>query len=246
MPVRTAAWVRVLAAIVATSARGAWAERPLDTEDAAVVAPGHVELELSLDFAQFDGTRFARSAGIVTVGLVSGFDLSLESGGALRDSSHSEPIVGVTDSLVRAKCLLLDETESHPAFLASPAVRLPTGRDELGFDGADVQLLGVVRKTFHPLQLTGNLGYTFTTEDRPFNGWLLSASVAALLMTRVTPVAEIVGGIPEHDYDGTLLIRGGLIYELSDRVRLDAALAYGVEGEVPDVAATAGVTLLVF
>jgi outer membrane putative beta-barrel porin/alpha-amylase len=247
VPGRIPRWARVLAAgIVVLPLPAARAERPLDTEDAAVVAPAHLEIELSLDYGQFRGTRFARSAGVVTVGLVSGLDVSLESGGALRDSSRGDPIVGVTDSLLRAKYLMLEETDARPAFLVSPAVRLPTGRDELGFDGADVQLLGVVRKTFHPIQITGNVGYTFATEDRPFNGWLLSTSVSALLAPGVWPVAEIVGGIPEHDYGGTLLIRGGLIYALNDRVRLDAALAYGVEGEVPDVAATAGVTISAF
>ena len=247
MPARGRWWLRVLAvSLELLRTTPGMAARPLDTEDTDVVAPAHAELELGIDYAQRGGARLGRSVGVVTAGLLRRLDVSLEGGGALYDPSGDDRTVGLTDSLLRLKYRLNEETETMPALLVSPAVRLPTARDGLGFDGVDVQVLVAARKALRRLQLTGNASYVFATEDHPFTGWLLSLSAEWLLGSAVTPVAEIVAGLHDRENDGSVLLRGGVVYTLTERIRLDAAIAYGAAGPVPEVAATAGLTVLLF
>ena len=238
--------VVVLLALVA--AAPAQARRPLDTEDTAPVAAGHGEIELSGDWFHVDGTDREFGVAVFNFGLVPRLDVGFQLAGALYDAEDEALRGGLGDGLLTFKWLLLGETESRPAILFSPAARLPMGSTErkLGLPQTDIQLLLAASKTFGPLTIDWNGARMLITWNRDLDHWRFSTAAGYGLTERWTPVAEVVATVAARAAPDSVLLRGGAIFRVTDRLHLDAAAAAGVTGVAPDVTITAGLTFALF
>ena len=99
-------------------------------------------------------------------------------------------------------------------------------------------------KRVEPFVLHGNVGYRFVTADRSLDVWIVAASVACQLSTRLALVGEALGFLPaDGDQDASGRVRAGVVYSLRDNVRLDAAVGRGFTRDSPRALVTVGVTI---
>lgn len=226
----------------------AWAGRPLDTEDPGTIAAGNAELEASLDYAKNAAGRFLGLKGVIGVGLLSNLEVRFESTLLHADPVDADSRTGLGDSLFGAKYRLLDEREGLPAFMVAFTLRLPTGNRErgLGDQGVDAGLFAVVGKSIGPVTLNGNGGYVFVSRDRALDFGVLTGSLEYRLSPALSVLAEGVGTLGVDLAPNTGVLRFGVLYALSQRVKLDAAVGFGVTGASPDVTATLGTTITLF
>lgn len=130
--------------------------------------------------------------------------------------------------------------------MAAVTVRLPTGDEDrgLGEKGVDVQPLVVSSKTFGPVTLTVNAGYTFVTRDRDLDIVNLNTAAEAGITRRWSIVGEVVSELAtSRSADNRVVVRAGTIYAVSERVRVDAAAGFGATRTSPDLLLTIGVTI---
>jgi len=212
------------------------------------VEPGKAELELSGDFARNPENRTWVAKGVLSLGVVPRLEVRIESMHLSLEPDEGRGRGGIGDSLVGLKYRLLDETDTVPAVLGALTVRLPTGDEdrELGAEQVDVGLLAVVSKTFGPITLTGNGGYTFVTRDRELAFWTLAAAIEYRATAAWSLLGEVVSTLPSHRSPETAVLRAGTTYAVHPRVRLDAGVGFGVTRQSPDVLVTVGVTIALF
>jgi Putative MetA-pathway of phenol degradation len=104
----------------------------------------------------------------------------------------------------------------------------------------------VVGKTFGPLTLNWNGGYVFISRDRALDLVFLSMSLAYRLTETWSLVGEVVSAIGVNQAPAVVVLRGGAIYSLTPRIRLDGAVAVGVTRASPDVLVTIRTTMTLF
>ena len=240
--------IGVVALVLALGPAWAWGGRPLDTEDTGTVEPGKAELELSGDYIrglQLDAGLFK---GVLSVGVLPGFEARIESAVLLLAPEERPTRAGVTDTLLGFKYRLLDEADTAPAVLAGLTVLVPTGdeRRGLGADEVAVGLVAVGSKTFGPVTLTGNLGYTFVTPDRELDFWTLAASLEYRVRKAWILVGEVVSAVGADRAPDLAVLRAGAIYVVGDRLKLDGAVGVGLTRRSPDVLVTVGLTISLF
>jgi len=225
-----------------------WAARPLTTEDTGTLDPGNVELEIGVDYLRGQGAQLF----LVPGGLALNFGVlpRLEGGVAasvvILDPDDKGTQVGFGDSVVKLKYRFLDETPSVPALMAAVVVRLPTGDQSrgLGQHDVDVQALAIASKTFAPVTLTLNAGYTFITRDRALDVVNLTASAEIQMSQSWSIVGEIVSEVATHRQNvDRAIVRAGTVYVVHERVLFDAAVGCGLTRASPDVVVTIGVTI---
>jgi outer membrane putative beta-barrel porin/alpha-amylase len=232
----------VLAMISVTPA---WAGRPLDTEDTGTMAGGRAEVELGVDHTRDGDDSLSAGRAVIAVGLGDDLELRLESALAVVDHAEHQARAGIGDALFGAKYRLRHESPAAPAVLVALAVRLPTGDADrgLGSPGADVTMLAVVGKSFGPVTVHGNAGYTIVTDDRSADVWRLAASAEWATGGGWTLVAEIVSDIGATSAPTTAVIRAGARFDLSDVITIDGAAGVGLTRSSPDLVTTVGLTL---
>jgi Putative MetA-pathway of phenol degradation len=242
-------WVPVAAAafLIALSAEPAGAGRPLDTEDTGTVEPGKAEVELGGDFISGPEGRAWIARGVLAVGLFSKLEAQIQAAALALDPDGQPGRAGVGDTNLELKYRLIDEGLSIPAVLVALTLRLPTGDEGrgLGAPGVDVAPLLVASKTMGPVTVTWNGGYTFVTADRRRDVWNLNASAEYRVTNLWSLVGEVVSVLGAHRSPEAVL-RIGTIYAISERLRLDGAVAFGVTRASPDVFVRLGVTIALF
>lgn len=181
---------------------------------------------------------------VLSVGLVRGLEIRVESSLLLVDPESDSTREGLGDSLFGLKYRLLDESPTRPAVLAEVTVRLPTGDETrgLGVDGTDVMLLGAASKTLGPVNVTGNVGYTFVTRDRSLEFWWLAASLEYRFGETTWLVGEAVSAVSPGSLRDTLILRGGGVWAVMNSLRLDGAVGAGLTRASPDFTVTVGLT----
>lgn len=237
-----------LALVLVLGPAPAWAGRPLDTEDTGTVEPGKAELELSADYTKNPEDNTWGLKGVLGFGVLPRLEARVESALLLVDPDDQRSRAGIGDSLFGVKYRLLDEAEALPAVLGALTLRLPTGDDDrgLGDEDVDVGLLAVVSRAFGPLTLTWNGGYTFVTRDKELDFWTFAGSVEYRIARAWVLVAEGVGTVGADSEPDTAVLRAGAVYAITDRIRLDTAVGFGVNRASPDVVVTVGVTIALF
>jgi hypothetical protein len=60
-----------------------------------------------------------------------------------------------------------------------------------------------------------------------------------------TLVSEVVSGVGDRREPDTAVVRAGAVYAVTERLRMDAAVAAGLTRGSPDVLVTVGLTLAV-
>lgn len=237
--------IGALALAILLASGSAWAGRPLDTEDTGTVEPGKAEMELSLNYAKNPHDNTGSTLGVFTLGVFPRFEARVELPVLLVEPEDDKSQTGIGDTLVGFKYRLLDERAALPALLGSLTLRLPTGDAErgLGSEDVDVGLLGVIGKSFGSLTFFGNLGYTIVTRDEDPNFWSFNAAVEYRATQAWSLVGEVVSTVGESKAADTVVLRLGNVYALTDRIKLDGAVGFGVTKESPDVIVTVGVTI---
>lgn len=160
----------------------------------------------------------------------------------LLDRESRPTVAGSSDSIVSVKYRGLDETDEKPALAGEIGPRLPTGDASrgLGEPGVEVELLMIAAKNLGPVALGGNLGYRFATSGPDV--WVLGVAVGYTLTDAWMLVGELVGTASTGRHRGTALIRGGVTYEVTKGITLDAAAAGGLTHDSPEVVLRMGVT----
>lgn len=241
MPPRLAATGLALALVLLPAA--ASATRPLDTEDTGTTEQGTFELELGAEYLRADGADAWIGSVVLGFGVLANLEARVESGALLLDDASGGARGGLGDTLIGVKYRLLDEASAWPAVLLASAVRFPTAGEGLGDDDVDVVALVGIGKTFGPLTVTGNAVYRFALGDRDLDIWTLSASLELAATERLTLVAELIHAEGVARLGRAVLARGGVVYALSDSLRLDAAVAAGLTSQAPDLSVRVGLTL---
>jgi Putative MetA-pathway of phenol degradation len=236
------------APLIVLAASPAAAGRPLTTEDTGTLDPGTVEVELGLDYIREPHANVFLIPGgpILNVGLLPRLEGTVAAGLVLLEPDDERARVGVSDTLVRLKYRVVDETARVPALMAAVTARLPTGDHSrgLGETGADVQGLAVASKTVGATILTLNAGYTFVTRDRHLDVVNLHASAETPVHRAWWVVGEIVADVATHrGVDDRVIVRAGSVYAATDRIRLDGAVGFGAARAGPEVLLTIGVTI---
>jgi hypothetical protein len=230
----------------------AWAGRPLDTEDTGTVSPGQAELELSVDYATSSTDKLGAFKGVLNAGLLPRLEARLESALLWLDPEGESARSGIGDSLFGVKYRLVEEGEALPAVLGSLTLKLPTGDETrgLGSPGVDVGLLAVVSKAFGPVTLMLNGGYTFVddsvTQARDLDFWVAAGAIEYRATEAWALVGEIVGILGADKAPDTAVLRVGSVYAVTDWLKLDGAIGFGLTRDSPDVLVTVGATLALF
>jgi hypothetical protein len=221
------------------------AYRPLLTEDTGTVEPGRVEIEVSGDLERGTGEDRWSARAVVAVGLTARLEGRIDVGVGALDSPGERGHAGAQDTVVGLKYRLVDESGVRPAFMLASAVRLPTGNVEhgLGQDGVDVTGLAVASKTIAAVTIMVNAGRTFVTRDAALDTWIASVAADQPITGTLSIVAEVVSTFGARHAADTVVLRGGTIVRLSERLAIDAAVGVGLTAGSPDFQATAGLTL---
>jgi hypothetical protein len=230
--------------LCATSA--AWAGRPLETEDAGTLAPGHFELEVSGDYVRNADDDAWSVTGVLNAGIWPRLEARLELPVLVLERDGSRSHSGLGDAVLGAKYRFIDEQGATPAWLAAVTLRLPTGQMDggLGAEHVDVTAIAVVGKTIGRFIANGNVGYTFVMANRDRDVWTLAASLEYRVTPAVPVVGEAVGFLRTHrDESSSGLIRAGVIYAIRENVRLDAVVGHGLTARSPRTTVSRGVTL---
>ena len=241
-------WFVFVLAIIVLIPGLAWAARPLDTEDPGTVAPGKVEVQGSVDYIKGDDGKLVGARGVLGTGLLPNLDIRVQSGLLWVDPLDEPSRGGLGDTLFGFKHRLLDETDTFPAVMYAFTLRFPTGSEArgLGDRGVDAALFAVVGKTFGPVTLNWNGGYAFISRDRDLDFVLLSTSFEYRVTEAWSLVGEVVSALGVNQAPDVAILRGGMTYTLTPRIRLDGAVAGGVTRESPDLLVTIGTTITLF
>src|SRR3989304_3832470 len=166
----------------------------------------------------------------------------------LLDPDEDSTRGGVGDVELTTKYRLLDETERRPTFMGAVVLSLPTGAEDrgLGEKGVEVQPLVVVSKSFGPLILTVNGGYTFVTRDRDLDFWVVTGSLEYEITDAWSLVGEIVSELGTHDRGDVVVLRAGTMLAITEGIEVYTAVGFGLTGDSPDVTVRLGVTIALF
>jgi len=237
----------------------AHAAHPLVTDDAGTLGAGAVQIEATGEFGRDretadDGTtletRSSEAALTLTYGLTDSLDfvvaapyqwLSVHENDALAGRES-----GLSDMSLDLKWRFFEK--DGWAMALKPGVILPAGDDEkgLGSGRAGYRLFFISTGEMEPWAFHLNLGYI-----RNENGagdrkdlWHASAAAEVGLIENLKAVANV--GIGTNPAAGSSIdpafALGGLIYEFSEKVSLDAGVKFGLTVPETDVSYLVGLT----
>ncbi len=221
---------------------------PLDTEDTKTLDPGQVELELQGDYEKSPDEKVWSLTTTLNIGVLPGLEVDVDAPFVLLDPEDDSTRGGVGDVELTTKYRLLDETERRPAFMGAVVLRLPTGDEnrELGEKGVDVHPLAIVSKTFGPLILTLNGGYTFVTRDRDLDFWVVTGSFEYEITDAWSLVGEVVSELSAQQRGDVLVLRAGTVLAITEGIEVYTAVGFGLTRDSPDVTVRLGVEIALF
>ena len=251
-------------------ARPAWAQqRPLRTDDARLVAVGHVRTELGIEFLQGqsyplsglkgDLTRLGIFGLHVGVGDYAEFQLS----GVVRDflsvTERTPPVIppdfsgnatsDFGDLVLAAKLKLLAESPRRPALAFKFSVQLPNATNESGLGKDETEFYGtlILSKSLGRAQMLGNLGLAVLgspVEPNTQADKLIFGLAGIVPLNRhLNLVGEVYGlqGPERTGNENTAQARVGLQF-VSGSLRWDAAAIAGLHHYDANTGLALGVT----
>lgn len=232
----------------------AHALRPfLAATDAAVVAPGEVEVELGFDISrntrgESDETSYALPSAVFNAGIVDRFEIDVATGFELVDDDAADKALGsASDTELTFKTLWWEGEEGAPSFATELGLTLPTARKEFQPDETRrVGVTGLVALTGEagPLRYILDLGggAVPSPRDADYVGvflWAVAAEVS--IADGVALVSEIQGKvIPDADDEATALL--GLTYTTAGGIKFDIAGFAGLSDGSDNWGITFGLT----
>lgn len=234
---------------------GVYAARPLAVDDAEPVAKEKFQFQAGALYRE--DAESLRWDFPMVLGYGVGHGLEVGAGfGWQVDRQESvleghETRQGVEDLIPYAKWKFLEQEKFFFDQTLTAFVKLPTAsrNDDLGSGKADYGLTWIAtRQITDNLAADLNIGYTWMgdngDEGNPASDILFYGAALRWQMTRtLQPVAEIFALDPvDVPGDTQVTVNGGIRWQVSEQVTLDAAVGTGLRGDAPHVIATAGVT----
>ncbi len=232
----------------------AHALRPfLAATDAAVVAPGEVEIELGIDVSRntrddADETSYALPSAAFNIGIVNRFEIDIGTGFELVDDDEADETLGsVSDTELTFKNLWWEGEEGAPSFATELGLTFPTAREEfqpdetrrVGVTGL-VALTGEAGPLLYILDLGG--GVEPHPDDADYVGvflWAMAAEVS--IADGIALVGEFQGkAIPDADDEATALL--GLTYTTPGELKFDVGGFAGLSDGSDNWGITFGLT----
>lgn len=228
-------------------------DRPDVADSTQTVPLGAFQLETGLEYTR---TRIAASPSerrlavqaTLRAGLSDRLEVRLEGEplvrvrGAEEDTDHGDLTLGF-----RYRFLDSPEGRWWPSLGVQPFAKFPIADAPIGSERPDFGLLALasLELPWH-LSLDVNAGLTAVGQARP-NGYLLQALVAASLGRAITDhlsafVELFFLSRGERDGRDALSLDTGVVYLLTKRIALDAAVETSLTGRGPDYAFKAGIS----
>jgi len=236
----------------------ALAEYSLVTDDAETAGKGKVQVESGVSFyydkASEDNTtvkteNWETSIG-VTVGLRDNLDVVLRLPylwmSVAENGGPAERADGMGDALLDVKWRFLEKDGWGLAL--RPGVRLPSGNENkgLGQGRTGYRLFFIASREFGPVEIDFNLGYIRNENVRHDREdiWLASMAVEYEITKAFELLFEI--GIERNPVANSInhpaFVSGGLAYEISETVTVDASVAFGLTDPQVDTLYMLGIT----
>ncbi len=226
-------------------------DRPSVSNSTQTVPVGALQIELGLEYARSsvaDSPAEHRLAMQATLraGLTDRFEVRLESEPLVRLRQEQDD-TGPGDVALGFKYRFFDPPEGHwwPSLGIAPFVKLPVAETPIGSERTDFGVLVLASQDLPwRLNLDVNAGLVAVGQVRP-HGYLLQALASASVSRQVggglSPFGELFfASREERDRRHTLGLDAGVIYLLTQRVALDAAVETTLTGQGPDYAFRAG------
>ncbi|MCI0528951.1 MAG: transporter, partial [Nitrospira sp.] len=218
---------------------------------------GTSRLEMGYEYARISGTDVRQTVLFeLTHGLLNNLDFEVEVPTVFVDRSNNSQ-AGLGDLRLKSKIRFLKGREANPLSLSGQLViKFPTcDRDKVDISflnpactgETDVGLVGIASKTFSPLTVHLNLGYTFVgnppnkTLDDVFSYDLAFEYDTSL--QGLTLMIELMGEMNQNiQYSGQdpLAFLYGATYEVVPNLKVDGAFSAGFTEGSPDYTFTVG------
>lgn len=238
-------------------------DRPDQTESAAVVAAGYVQVEtgftLTGDEEGAFETRVLEGPGtLVRIGLGHRTELRLGWDGWIEedvDSGHprvpNRTTEGIGDGELGAKVRLRDEAGALPEAALLVGVSVPVGDDDFSSDRYDPSMrLAFAHTLTEGLGLGYNLGVAWSSEPgeegvRETSSRLVyTVALGTSITDRLGAFVELFGAEPVDAPPGSeVSLDGGFTYLLRPNLQLDLSAGAGLDDDTPDWFVGAGVSL---
>jgi hypothetical protein len=232
-------------------------DRPDQTESAAVVAPGFVQLETGVDAAVEGGDPRAETTAfgstLVRAGVVEGLELRLGWGGWERTEEGGAADEGAADAELGLKVRLWEARGARPQAALLAGVSLPVGERGRSSERHDPALrLAFAHDLPAGAALGYNLGLAWSSEPGDAGAETsarleYTATLGFGLSERVGAFVELFGDAPVDAPAGAAgpahAADAGLTLLVTPRLQLDLAAGAGLSAEAPDRFLTAGVSI---
>lgn len=229
-------------------------DRPDRADNTQTVPFGAFQFEAGLEYARTPiaaspAERRLAVQALLRAGLSDRLEVRLEGEplvrlrGAEEDTDHGDLTLGF-----RYRFLDAQQGRWWPALGVQPFVKFPIADAPIGSERPDFGLTALASLGLPwELSLDVNAGLTAVGQTRP-NGYLLQALVAAslgrALTDRLSAFVELFfASREERDGRDALGLDAGLVYLLTHRIALDAAVETSLTGRGPDYAFRAGVSV---
>lgn len=237
-----------------------YASRPfLATEKATPIERGISRLEMGYEYARVSGAEYRQIVLLeLTHGLLNNMDFEVEVPTIFVNQSDNSQ-AGLGDLRLKSKIRFLKGREANPLSLSGQlSIKFPTCDRDKGVierlnpactGEVDVGLLGIASKSFAPVTVHLNLGYTFV--GNPPTGPLDDIFLYDLAFEYDTPLsglalnAELTGEINQNiRYSGQdpLAFLYGAAYEVVPNLNIDGAFSAGLTEGSPDYTLTVGLS----
>ena len=228
-------------------------DRPSVANSARTVPPRAVQLETGFEYSRTStaGTprerRFVVDA-LARIGVLDRLEVDLDIEPIVR-LRGAEDDTGVGDLTLGLKYRAFDAPEgtAWPTLGVQPFVKLPTADEPIGSGRPDFGVIGLASFALPAgLALDVNAGVAAIGQGRP-SGYLVQALVATALAWEIGAAAPFVevfyASRDERDGRDAVSVDVGIVYKVTKRLALDAAIETTLAGRGPDWAMRAGLSV---
>lgn len=229
----------------------AYAGRPLSTDDAGTIEPGHLQVELAAEHLRESSKDKETSVSAVfTTGVIwDRLDFAVGVPYLWLDPSEDDNCNGFGDLQSRFKLRFIDESDLIPALAVTAGVKAKTGDCEKGLGTGTTDFIGnfIATKCINKLTLHGNVGYNATgdlEEEEIYDFINLGLAGEYAFTDKFTIVGEVYAEVATEDTDdeNPVDILIGAKYTLPIETVLDGGVAFGLTDGAPDYRITVGLT----
>ncbi len=240
----------IAALLIVLEATHSLAGRPLVVDDAAPVAPGHLELEFGFSHARPAGGGSEQAWPVMTVayGVIEWLEIGARIQRVNNNDPREAPVKGFEDLHIATKFSISEETEALPAAAFSLDVSVPTANRAKGLStgNSEQAFTLILSKGYAPGGLHLNLGYLLVHSPR--NAKLKNQLRGGIAVDyAVQPVLAFVGEVFGASRAGKgerneAAFQLGVRYAINPGFVLDAAAGRSLRSSGASVQVTTGLT----